>query len=156
MPKDQRPRLRYGGKTPEERFAESFSKEDGGCWIWTRTLDRHGYGKFVVHRKQHLAHRWSYEYLVGVIPPGFQLDHLCRNTRCVNPAHLEPVTARQNVLRSNSPCRHNAEKTHCKRGHALTLDNLVPAALKDRRRACRVCAAASSARYEQTRRNAPR
>lgn len=71
-----------------------------GCWIWQRTLI-HGYGQ-VRRGKTHLAHRYIYEQLVGPIPDGMHLDHLCRTPACVNPAHLEPVTPVENARRSSS------------------------------------------------------
>jgi hypothetical protein len=67
--------------------------------------------------KVRLAHRVIYEYLVGPIPDGLSIDHLCRVRHCVNPAHLEPVTHRENVLRGQAPTAVNGRKTRCKRGH---------------------------------------
>ena len=64
-----------------------------------------------------MAHRFSYELHVGPIPTGLTLDHLCRNTLCVNPAHLEPVTMRENILRGYSPSANGARATHCPHGH---------------------------------------
>lgn len=69
-----------------------------------------------VTREQY-AHRAAYQYLRGPIPDGLQLDHLCWVRRCVNPAHLEVVTARVNTLRGENPAAQNARKTHCHRGH---------------------------------------
>jgi hypothetical protein len=71
---------------------------DDGCWMWTGTLNK-GYGMFSFGGKTRRAHRFAYEALVGPIPEGLALDHLCRNPACVNPAHLEPVTWRENVYR---------------------------------------------------------
>lgn len=85
-------KLRY----PVPQYVE----DENGCWVWQRVRDRHGYGR--THResgKTALAHRVYYERLVGPIPDGLQLDHLCRNHACVNPEHLEPVTNRENVIR---------------------------------------------------------
>jgi hypothetical protein len=85
-----------------ERF---FGKVDaaGPCWEWTGGINERGYGRFTRLTRSAdryvYAHRWAWEYLVGPIPEGLTLDHLCRNTICVNPDHLEPVTAAENTRR---------------------------------------------------------
>ena len=85
-------------KTIPERFWEKVDAE-GDCWEWTGALSG-GYGQFRTEAAvSRGAHRWSWEHLVGPIPSSMQLDHLCRNRRCVNPDHLEPVPQRTNVLR---------------------------------------------------------
>lgn len=71
----------------------------GGCWIWTGSVEGKGYGHPTIAGKKHPAHRLAYELLVGPVPEGLHLDHLCRVRRCVNPEHLEPVTSRENSLR---------------------------------------------------------
>lgn len=86
--------------TLEERFwmkVTGDSYED--CWTWTAALADTGYGRFRTPGRTVFAHRWAYEQVIGPIPDGLQLDHLCRNTRCVNPWHLDPVTGRVNVRR---------------------------------------------------------
>lgn len=95
------------------------------CWPWQAYRTPDGYGRFSPDRLHpENAHRVAYKLTVGLIPAGLQLDHLCRNRACVNPAHLEPVTVRENVLRGIGPSADRARQTHCKNGHALSGDNL--------------------------------
>lgn len=108
-------------RTPEQRFWAKVHKTDL-CWIWIGTIAR-GYGQFWDGQRVVGAHRFAYELLVDSIPGGLQLDHLCRNRRCVNPAHLEPVTRRENILRGAGVTARNAAKTHCVNGHELTPAN---------------------------------
>jgi hypothetical protein len=120
------------GKSLPERFWLKVNKDGpvptrrpdlGPCWLWTASASR-GYGQLgdgaggLV-----LAHRFAYELLIGPIPEDLELDHLCRNTRCVKPGHLEPVTYRENVLRSTNPIAQKSRQTHCIHGHEFTADN---------------------------------
>ena len=103
--------------------ANCFPEPMSGCVLWTgRTFERFGleYGRL----GQELAHRFAYRLFKGEIPRGFEPDHLCRTTLCVNEHHLEAVTHQENVLRGNSPFARKARQTHCKRGHPLSGDNL--------------------------------
>lgn len=132
----------------EERF---FARVDqsGDCWVWTagRTVrGSAGYG-VALNRdgKSTVAHRIAYELLVGPIPNGLTLDHECRNRQCVNPAHLTPMTMRENVLRGIGPTAINAKKTHCPRGHPLEGENVYR--YPDGRRDCRTCQRERNARY---------
>lgn len=102
---------------------ERLAKAERGpteCWIWDGPIVS-GYGSVSVKEGNRLtcvmAHRLSYFLKKGSIPSGLELDHLCRNRLCVNPAHLEPVTSRENVLRSGGVASKNAAKTHCPCGH---------------------------------------
>ncbi len=119
--------------------------EKSGCWLWLGVIRKDRYGKVVVSGRQCLAHRAVYQALVGPIPDGLTLDHLCRVRSCVNPAHLEPVTNRVNILRGESPAAKNARKTHCLRGHALSGDNLIRTSRGGR--SCRMCMNAHQRRY---------
>jgi len=93
------------------------------CWLWTASRDPKGYGRFKLNDRPVLAHRFAYETLIGPIPDGLQLDHLCRTRNCVNPSHLEPVSNRDNALRGTGHTAANAAKTHCLNGHEFTPEN---------------------------------
>ena len=99
-------------------------KKSNGCWLWTGATSR-GYGHFCSSPySTKMAHRISYMELVGSIPEGKQLHHLCEIRNCVNPAHLEPVTARENLLLSSKTAAAKlSSQTHCKRGHEFTAEN---------------------------------
>ncbi len=105
------------------RFEERVRKTNG-CWLWRGHLNSSGYGRFKFVGGEAKAHRVGYELFVGPIPDGLVLDHLCRNTWCVNPAHLEPVTGAENTLRGFGAAAINARKTHCNKGHPLSGSNL--------------------------------
>lgn len=113
-----------------------------GCWLWTGTTVRGGYARVQSGGKHKLAHRVAHEALVGPIPTGTEIDHRCRVRCCVNPAHLEPVTHRVNVLRSDGVAARRARQTHCKRGHELSGANLRTFERKPGHfmRTCRTCA----------------
>ena len=120
---------------------KSGSAENPWCWTWTASLHPGGYGRFALrHGKVVYAHRMAYELEIETIPSGLDIDHLCRNRRCVNPAHLEIVTRRENTLRGVGPSASNARKTACPKGHPLIGENVYTAPGK-RRRQCATCRA---------------
>lgn len=125
-------------KTMEERFWEKVEVGDHlDCWLWTGAHHPLGYGNFRTADGYEGAHRVAYRLTQGGIPEGTVLDHLCRTPACVNPAHLEPVTQRINVLRGEGLSAKRAKQTHCKRGHPLSGANLYTGPRGDRR--CRTC-----------------
>ncbi len=125
------------------------------CWLWEGSMRRDGYGQFSVggrsNRRQMMPHRIAYEMIIGPIPVGKILDHLCRVRHCVNPRHLEPVTNRENVLRGDGVTARNARKTHCPQGHPLAGHNLVPTFLRMGARKCRRCHAETDTRARERR-----
>ena len=96
--------------------------DENGCWIWLGRLDRHGYGRYRLKKNKSTgAHRAVYQRLHGAIPPGLDLDHLCRVTACVNPDHLEPVTRAEN-LRRGLRIQSAITRAKCREGHSLLND----------------------------------
>ena len=123
------------------RFRARVRAEPDGCHRWLGSFDKDGYGVFWVDGRNVAAHAFAYRALVGPLTPGQQPDHLCRRPWCVNPAHLEPVSALVNTLRGDGPTARNARKTHCRHGHPLRGENLVVRHRGGRPyRVCRECA----------------
>lgn len=127
--------------TPEERFMNKVQKVDSGCWEWTGAKIPSGYGRFGYTNENGTlintySHRISYMLFKGEIPKGKVIDHLCKNKSCVNPDHLEVVTQRVNVLRSDSPSSKASKQTHCVHGHPFDKENTYY--WKNERR-CRAC-----------------
>lgn len=123
-----------------------FEKVDaaGPCWLWTASLSK-GYGQFWTGERLQMAHLWAWEHLVGPIPAGLDLDHLCRVRRCVNPDHLDPVTRAENLARGATIPARNARKTHCLMGHEFTEANTY------RHRGARYCRACLERRRRKNR-----
>lgn len=137
--------------TAAERFWLKVNRT-ADCWIWMAYKNPLGYGQFGVGgSKLVLAHRFAYEAVVGPIPPGMDLDHLCRNPSCVKPAHLEPVTHRENLLRGVGIVPRNAAKTHCPQDHPYDIAN-TGHHKSDGSRYCRACARIRMARLKRARR----
>src|SRR3990167_6536977 len=120
----------------EKLEARYVPEPNSGCWLWDGTTRANGYGCLRMNGKQQAAHRLSYELYLGPIQDGLVLDHLCRIRCCVNPAHLEPVSQKENCMRGDTG-KHWADKTHCPHGHEYTKSNT---AVKSGRRHCRECA----------------
>jgi hypothetical protein len=108
----------------EKRFwSKVVISPDTECLEWSAARNEHGYGIIGIggrSGRNFKAHRVAYELLVGPIPEGLVLDHLCRNPPCVRPSHLEPVTHKVNVRRGKASY---VDNTHCKHGHLRTPEN---------------------------------
>lgn len=129
------------GPTPAERPSL------GRCWSWTAATLPGGYGYCWWKGSMRRAHRIAYELTIGPIEAGLELDHLCQNPNCINPAHLDPVNHRTNVLRGRSLFAEKARRTHCIRGHEFTTENT---GLRAGTRFCLAC------RREYDRKRSPR
>ena len=133
--------------TPES-FLSRVDKLPEGCWVWTGSRNKKGYGIGSYHNHTISVHRFAYEQTKGRIPAGLTIDHLCRNKLCVNPDHLEAVTLRENIQRSipfqNRKGRTfasravRAVKSFCIHGHALTPENIIHWPSETQRR-CKQC-----------------
>jgi len=127
----------------------------GPCWRWLGKPHKSGYGRHSpAPGTIAYAHRFAYALLVGPIAEDLQLDHLCRNTMCVRPTHLEAVTQRVNNARSMSVCATNGRKLHCDAGHPLTGDNVRAYTILSTGtvgRRCRACDAKRAREYRARR-----
>ncbi len=124
--------------TPLDHLMEYVSPcPNTGCWLWTGRINHLGYAQLSMYDRDAYrqrgrasvsvaAHRFAYELLVGPIPEGLEIDHLCRVRCCVNPLHLEPVSHGENIRRGIAGIVNGAReraKTHCPHGHEYTPDN---------------------------------
>lgn len=147
---------RIGALAP--RFmSKVLATPSSGCWLWTACIGKNGYGQIRIKGVLHLAHRLAWQAVNGQIPSGLEIDHFACDTRsCVNPAHLRPVTRRENILRGNGTAAWNLAKTHCKFGHEFTDGNTFNMARHKgagrRERVCKECRRVKArAAYWQTR-----
>jgi hypothetical protein len=134
-----------------ERLLRRVTPGANGCWIWTGYTDGNGrwqYGRLRTGRRTRtFAHRVSYETFVAPIPEGMFIDHLCRTTRCVNPDHLEPVTARENLARSPVLKGAPAMRGICRNGHEQTPENTYYTPRSGSR--CKPCTKATNAAWRR-------
>lgn len=130
---------------PFQRLMRRVDKRADGCWQFTGRLNPDGYSRVHLGRGKPgvQGHRLAYEVLMGPVPDGLDLDHLCRNRGCVNPAHLEPVTRQVNLLRGQTITASKAQQTHCIHGHAFTPENTY--IKRNGTRQCRACDAIRAA-----------
>jgi len=122
-------RRKHNSVVDADYILSKIEENEVGCWLWTGSLMNEGYGRLTwksptTGKRTNLAHRVSYEIFNEPIPAGKELDHLCRVRRCINPTHLEPVTHRENMMRSPiAIAASNAAKTHCPQGHEYSFEN---------------------------------
>ena len=134
-----------------DRFWKKVERS-GGCWNWLGYRDRDGYGRVGINGKVLGAHRVAYELMIGPVPSGAELDHLCRNRHCVNPAHLEAVTHKENMLRGAGVGSENAAKDRCVKGHLFDEKNTYLRPIGGRN--CRACGRDAAQKYNSHRRAA--
>ena len=130
------------------RFWNQVDDSAGSCWEWMGGTSN-GYGGFFLKGKKVKAHRYAYELMVAIIPDGLEIDHLCRNRKCVNPSHMELVTRSENVKRGLLPDigrQRQESKTQCPQGHPYDEKNTY---LRPDRpgRECRACRLDSNRRW---------
>lgn len=143
-------RVHRGQYTEAQRFWLRVQIVADSCWLWQGPVNSGGYGVFMPASNRPVGvHRFAYEFCVGPIPAGLQLDHLCRVRLCVNPDHLEPVTGTENVRRSDGPSLTRARMTKaiCKNGHPFNSANTY--IRRTGNKACRPCSAAAARRYRE-------
>lgn len=150
MPARRDERERFWEKVNKSGPQHEGRKVDGRCWLWTASTDRHGYGVFgLATGKTRRAHIVAYEWERGPMPPGLELDHLCRMPSCIRPSHLEAVTHRENAARGMTGRWDRGGS--CRRGHPFSSDNTywVQFTEHGRLRTKRVCAICNGRRCSE-------
>lgn len=140
--------------TTTERFFKYITPSVSGCWDWSSYFYKDGYGNFYAYKKSWRAHRFAYELLIGKIPKGLDIDHLCRNRGCVNPDHLDPVTKLENWRRGKAITVNYSQNTHCKNGHLYNIENTIRGFSKNgrKRRNCKACCRIAARNYQRRKR----
>lgn len=134
-----------------DRFLEKITRTDT-CWLWNASVDGNGYGRFRSGNVEYKAHVWAWQFFYGQAKtPGMDLDHLCHVRNCVRPDHLQQVTHRENLMRSDTLVARSAATTHCPQGHEYTLDNTYINPTLGHR-LCRTCRKAKMDRLNDQRR----
>ena len=133
----------------KQKFWAKVVVKENGCWEWIGANNGKGYGQFWDGTKLVTAHGFAYGLLRGSIPEGLEPDHLCRNKKCVNPAHIEPVTRSENTRRGIGPTlagEKQRQKTHCPHGHPYSSENtyITPKG----HRQCRICRRIRNRKYD--------
>lgn len=124
----------------DEYLKDRTTVTESGCWVWNGYKNSNGYAHSKLNKIRRLAHRFSYETYKGKIPDGMQVDHLCRVRNCVNPDHLEAVTPKENIARSDHASKKLSARTHCIRGHEYnTINTHTIKTVGGTARRCRVC-----------------
>lgn len=129
------PHARIGKQELLDRYRHRLVAQDDGCWVWHGS-SMNGYGRINYEGKIWLAHRLFYTLLVGSIPDGKVIDHLCRVRNCLNPEHMEVTTQQVNVKRGLMGVL-RPRPTHCPSGHAYEDPNIYYA--PKGYRVCRTC-----------------
>ena len=116
-----------------------------GCWLWTAALNNDGYARFFPYARGYKA---AFEHWKGSVPEGKEIDHICGVRCCVNPAHLQAITHKENIAKSGA-WEFNRKKTHCPKGHPYSGDNLY---MYGTNRQCLICRRARSLIYMRLKR----
>lgn len=145
-------------RLPPHFWTKVSPEPNSGCWLWAGTAMKNGYGQFRTGPRMSLAHRVAFRSLVGEVREGLDLDHLCRTRCCVNPAHLEPVSRKENLARGLSGRRRQSvllDRAHCKEGHPMP-----PRAVRENGTlapwVCRLCSRAAQNAYNAAHRKEAR